>query len=384
MTRGRSAAALAAALVLLAGCTRETPPNQPRVTLGEGRAPAFVTIHGFNAAALDALAARETRSEAWRDVVSVGVASTSAGSADLPAMAGAFAVEDARVRFTPAFPFESGVRYRVHVDAAALPGGAEAPVTFEFDVAPEVVTAAATTVTGVSPRSAVLPENLLRLYVHFSAPMGREGGTGHVRLLDAGGRPIDDVFLPLDADLWNEDRTRYTLLLDPGRVKTGIAPNDAMGRALVAGRRYTLVVEPAWRDATGRPLEEAYRHEFRAGRAIETALDPAVWRVAPPRAGTRDALVVKFPHVMDEALALRAIGVESASGALAGSASLGEGAMTWRFVPASDWSPGAHRLVALGILEDPAGNRIGRPFELAASETSREVERTATPFVVVP
>ena len=384
MTRGRSAAVLAAALLLLAGCTRETSPNQPRVTLGEGRVPQFIAIDGFNTAALDSLAARGAEPATWRDVVRVEAASAGATTADMPPMAGAFAIDGARVRFTPAFPFESGTRYRVRVDASRLPGGAGAPVLFEFDVAPAAITGASTKVTGVSPRSATLPANLLRLYVHFSAPMGRQGGAGHVRLLDSAGRSVDDVFLPLDADLWNDERTRYTLLLDPGRVKTGIAPNDTMGRALVAGRHYTLVVEPEWRDAAGRPLETPYRHEFRAGPAIEAALDPARWRVTSPRADTRDALVVTFPHVMDEALALRAIGVESSSGPLPGSTSLGDGAVTWQFVPAHAWSAGNHRLVVLGILEDPSGNRVGRPFELAPSDASLEVERTAVPFVIAP
>jgi hypothetical protein len=384
MTRGRSAAALAAALLLLAGCTREPPPNQPRVTLAGGRVPQFIAIDGFNSAALDSLASRGAEPAAWRDIVRVDVASAGTPGADMPAMAGAFAIDRARVRFTPAFPFESGGRYRVRVDASRLPGGSEAPVSFEFDVTPAVLTGASTKVTGVSPRSTTLPANLLRLYVHFSAPMDRQGGARHVRLLDSDGRPVDDVFLPLDADLWNAERTRYTLLLDPGRVKTGIAPNDAMGRALVAGRQYTLVIEPAWRDATGRPLEAPYHHEFRAGPAIEAALDPSRWRVTPPRAGTRDALVVTFPHVIDEALALRAIGVESAAGALPGSASLGEDAVTWQFAPAQVWSAGTHRLVVLGILEDPSGNRIGRPFELGPSDASREVDRTAVPFMIAP
>jgi hypothetical protein len=384
MTRGRSAAALAAALLLLAGCARDTPPNQPRVTPAGGPVPAFLTIDGFNAASLDALAAREAASPAWHDVVRIGVAGDRGGSPSLPSMAGSFAVDGARVRFTPAFPFESGARYRVVVDALALPGGARDRVTFEFDVARAPVTSAATTVTRVSPQAETLPANLLRLYLHFSAPMGRDGGAGHVRLLDSDGRPIDDVFLPLDADLWNDDRTRYTMLLDPGRVKTGIAPNDAMGRALVAGRRYTLLVEPTWRDSHGRPLAAAFRHDFRAGPAIEAALDPARWRITPPRAGTRDALAVVFPHVMDEALAVRAIGVGSASGPLDGQPSLGEDARTWRFVPARPWAGGRHALVALGILEDPSGNRIGRPFELGPSDASREVERTDVPFVIAP
>jgi hypothetical protein len=384
MPRGRSAAALAVALLLLSGCARDTPPNQPRVTVHGGRAPSSITIDGFSTAARETLAARSGEAQAWQDVVRVEIATSAVTAHSLPPMAGTFAVEGALVRFTPAFPFEPGARYRVRVDAAKLPGGAAAPVTFDFDVAPAVVAAQAAKVTGVSPGSARLPENLLRMYVHFSAPMGREGGARHVRLLDAAGREIEDVFLPLDADLWNADHTRYTLLLDPGRVKTGITPNEQMGRALVAGKPYTLVVDATWHDAAGRPLDGPFRHTFRAGPALETAIDPMRWRVEAPRAGTRQPLAVTFPHPMDEALALRAIGVESASGAVDGRRSLDAAAVTWTFVPERSWMAGAYHVIALGILEDPSGNRIGRRFELAPSDTSREVERASVPFMIAP
>lgn len=383
MAGRRSAAALAAVLSLLGACSGEAPPNQPRVSLGAGRVPAFVDVDGLTPDALRALSARPAEPRAFEDVIRVDVG-PGAASAHLPAMAGTYAIADERVRFTPAFPFEPGQRYRVRVDARSLPGGAAAPVTFDFDVAADAPAAAATRVTRVSPRATVLPANLLRLYLHFSGPMARDGAAGHVRLLDANGQTVEDVFLPLDADLWNDDRTRYTLLLDPGRVKTGIAPNDAMGRALIAGRRYTLEVDARWRDAAGRPLAEPFRHPFTAGPAIEAALDPARWRIASPRAGTRDALEVTAPQLLDEALAARTLGVLSATGAVAGEPSLDETGTRWRFVPDRTWTRGAHQIVVLGILEDPAGNRIGRPFELAPADTAREVERLALPFIIAP
>jgi hypothetical protein len=383
MTRSRSAAALAAALSLLGACSREAPPNQPRITLGDGRAPAFVVVDGLNDAALRELSGRSADSGAFADVVRVDVV-TDAAAAALPPMAGTFAVAGRRLRFTPSFPFESGRRYKVSVDARTLPGGGAAPVTFEFAVVAEPPAAASTRVIGMSPRARVLPANLLRLYLHFSGPMARDGAAGHVRLLDAEGRTIEDVFLPLDADLWNDDRTRYTLLLDPGRVKTGIAPNDALGRALLPGRRYALLVDASWRDAAGRPLAEPFRREFTAGPPIDTALDPTGWRLAAPRAGTRAALEVTAPHLLDEALARRALGIMSATGAVVGEPSLDETGTRWRFIPDRPWTPGAHQIVILGILEDPAGNRIGRPFELTPSDTSREVERLALPFIIAP
>jgi len=62
---------------------------------------------------------------------------------------------------------------------------------------------------------------------------------------------------------------------------------------------------------------------------------------------------------------MRALGVESADGTpVMGSAAVDADETRWSFSPAQPWRAGTHRLVVLTILEDPAGNRIGRPFEV--------------------
>ena len=99
----------------------------------------------------------------------------------------------------------------------------------------------------------------------FSAPMSLSGGSANIHLIDDRGRAVPDPFLPLDVALWNEDRTRYTVLYDPGRVKRGIRPNEELGRALVAGRTYTLVVDENWRDAFGQPLVSDFAASFAWG-----------------------------------------------------------------------------------------------------------------------
>ena len=57
----------------------------------------------------------------------------------------------------------------------------------------------------------------------------------HIHLLDDKGQEVRDPFLPLDAEFWNDDRTRYTVFFDPGRQKRGIAPIADMGRSLTHG-----------------------------------------------------------------------------------------------------------------------------------------------------
>lgn len=396
MRRSPRAAAVAAALSLLVGCGPGAPKhNRPTIALvvpADRPDTAFVEVSGLTRAALDALRSQPAHSSSWQALARVDVlpADGDQPGAGLPAVAGAYAVTDGALRFTPSFPFDPGVRYRVSVDTGTLAGGPPGVTAVIVGRPAQVVTAPRAAVTGVAPGGDVLPENVLRLYLHFSTPMGRRGGGGHVRLLDEDGREVVDPFLPLEAELWNGDRTRYTLFFDPGRVKTGIRPNDEMGRALVKGRRYTLAVDSDWRDAYGRPLSAPFRHEFRAGPAIEAPLDPLRWTVGAPRNGSRDPLVVSFPHPLDQGLLARALAVESEAGvATPGTPEVDARQIGWRFVPAAPWQAGRYRLVVLGILEDPSGNRIGRAFEIPLAGRSlggggKEVDRATVPFIIGP
>jgi len=230
-----------------------------------------------------------------------------------------------------------------------------------------------------------VPENQLRLYIHFSAPMGRRGGLEHVTLLDEHGREVPDPFLPLDAEFWNADRTRYTLFFDPGRQKRGILPNRQMGPSLVAGRRYTLVVDRGWIDGEGQPLRETFTRSFRAGPPDVRPLESSRWRITPPARGTRDPLAVDFPAPLDHGLLLRAVGVRRDGQAVVGDIRIDAHETRWILTPAEPWRPGRYELIALSILEDRAGNRIGRAFEVETFERvdeRTEPEVTAIPFTL--
>ena len=232
----------------------------------------------------------------------------------------------------------------------------------------------------------MVPENQLRLYVHFSAPMGRRGGLDYVHLLDDNGHQVKDPFLPLDAEFWNDDHTRYTVFFDPGRVKKGVRPNEEMGRSLTPGRSYTLVIDAAWPDGSGLPLKEPYRRSFTVGPADERPLDTRTWKMTTPASGTRDPLIVDFPEPLDHGLLLRALGVQADDGKpLSGQVSTANGETRWSWSPLEPWSRGAYRLVAFAMLEDLAGNRIGRAFEVdqfSRSDASSEPEKTTVPFSV--
>ncbi len=298
---------------------------------------------------------------------------------------------DSSVEFRPAFPFDAGRSYAARFDPANLPRPAAA--TSGRDSAISIVVAIPGAVAGPSaavvrmlPSADTLPENLLRIYLEFSQPMSREPGTSFVHLLDDGGREVLHAFLPLEADFWNPAHTRYTVFLDPGRVKRGILPNEQLGRAIRDGRAYTLTVDSAWRDAHGTPLAHGFRHSFRAGPPVVAPIALASWTLNAPRRDTRDTLVVGFPRPLDDGLLHRAVGVETARGvAVAGEIAVGPNETTWRFVPRDAWRAGEYRLVALAILEDVAGNGIGHPFEVdmfERADTTAAPERYTRPLVI--
>ncbi len=323
----------------------------------------------------------------------------------VPPLLGTYRVVGDAIRFQPRFPLEPGVRYRAEFHPARLaeatrlldrsaagsppnpsspPGD---PQTADFSFA-QPSAGPATTVTAVYPSRVVLPENLLRFYIHFSAPMSRGEAYGHIRLLDSAGKAVDAPFLELDEELWSGDGRRFTLLFDPGRIKRGLKPREEVGPVLESGRSYELVIDPGWTDATGRPLASGFRKAFRAGPADETSPDPKTWTVRPPAPGSRDALEVRLPDPLDRALLDRLIAVRDGSDRqVEGTVAVGDEETAWRFTPSAPWKPGNYRLLIGTDLEDPAGNSVARPFEVdIVHPITRRItsETVALPFHIGP
>jgi hypothetical protein len=290
---------------------------------------------------------------------------------------GAYEADAARgvLRFRPRFPLEPGVTYR----AVLRPPGA-ATVSADFALPKASAGMPSTVVARVAPAADVLPENLLKFYVEFSAPMSRGQAYDHVRLLDGSGRPLDLPFLELGEELWDPRGVRFTLLFDPGRIKTGLKPREELGPVLEAGKSYTLVIDERWRDAEGRPLKSAFRKTFRVGPPDSIPPDPSAWRFDPPAAGTSSPLTVRFPEPLDRALLGRVVSVADATGRpLPGRVAVGDDERSWSFTPERTWESGAHELVVDKDLEDLAGNSVGRPFEV---DVFGKVESKPTPALV--
>jgi hypothetical protein len=373
MTSLSRSAVVLAALFFVAACGAQGEGGPTRVVLITGAERPTIDVVDVPAEQLRALQGTESR-DAWTAVMKVSV------GPDQAAMLGDYRIDNGRIRFTPMFPLDPGRQYHV---TFAPPGAA--PLT-SIVALPARDATPKTTVAAVYPTADVVPENLLRLYIHFSEPMGMKGGLDYIHLLDDRGQEVKDPFLPLDAEFFNDDRTRYTVFFDPGRQKRGIPVIEGMGRSLTEGKSYTLVIDAEWRDGNGLPMKEPFKRTFKVGPPDEKPLDPGSWTITPPAAGATNALRIVFPETLDHGLLLRMLGVLAPGGqALPGDVHVGAGEATWQFTPRDAWKAGAYNLVAFAALEDLAGNRIGRAFEVDQfdrADRRGEPEKTLIPFSV--
>jgi hypothetical protein len=270
-----------------------------------------------------------------------------------PATAGRLVVDGDDVCFVPRFPFLAGTVYEVELDGTVVGTAAYA----EHPVSPPT-----TEVVAIRPTALTVPRNLLRCYVEFSAPM-REAGAAHVRLIDDEGAPLVGALLETEYELWDPERRRLTVLLDPARIKRGLVPQQAIGYPLEEHTSVTLVVDADFPDASGRPLRAGARRTWTVVGDERSRVVPSSWLLTSGTIGTTEPLTVRFDRTLDHGLVARCLRVVSAAGAVVGSIEVGPGERSWTFTPAVPWRDAPHRLVVDPVLEDVAGNSVLRVFD---------------------
>jgi hypothetical protein len=285
-----------------------------------------------------------------------------AGTGDVPPVMGAYSMQAGALVFRPKYPLAQGVTYR-----AVLHVG-NGPAIEKAFTAPVPAAHPATSVTHVYPSGDTVPENILKLYVEFSGPMSRGLAWPHIKLLEADGSQVDLPFLEVDQELWDPGFRRMTVLFDPGRIKRGLVPNRDAGSPIEAGKQYTLVIDRGWQDAEGNPLAGEVRRTFRVGPAERAGIDLKQWRIE-----TGKTLSVTFPKPLDYALLSHAIRVVGPDGKFVeGAEQIDRNETRWSFTPAASWKAGDYKLEIDMALEDVAGNRIGRAFDVDVFDQGAE------------
>jgi hypothetical protein len=281
-------------------------------------------------------------------------AGTAMAADGLSPMAGRLVRDGADLCFVPRFAFLNGTVYTVTVDGA---------------IAATLVRAwpdrrATTEVAGIRPTSAEVPRNLLRLYVWFSAPMSQGYAAGHVRLADDSGGTIAGALLASEFELWDASRRRLTVLLDPARIKRGLADHRNSGYPLRSGEPVRLVVDGGFRDAQGLPLRATTQRRYEVGDDERRHVDPRSWVLTVPRAGTFEPVQVAFGRPLDHGLLARCLLVTGPGGEpIRGALQIGAEERSWQLIPRQAWAPGPHQLIVDPVLEDLAGNSVSRVFD---------------------
>ncbi|MDZ4659456.1 MAG: hypothetical protein SH868_17945 [Bythopirellula sp.] len=252
-----------------------------------------------------------------------------------------------------------------------------------FEV-PTVSNGIETKVAKVYPSAEILPNNQLKFYLHFTAPMSRGTSHQHVKLLDEQGIVVDLPFVEIGEELWDKRQQRLTLLLDPGRIKRGLKPHNEVGPPLVAGHSYTLVIDKNWLDAERRPLQAEFRKSFRVEPADRSQPNPAEWNIEIPAPGSMAPLVLLFGESLDHALLTHCLEVNDAAGkTIAGVVTLSDHESHWQFTPKTPWQTGQYRIHIDTRLEDLAGNSIQRSLEVDQATLQEQIAaHIELPFTV--
>ena len=285
------------------------------------------------------------------DILQVFVGPPDACCVGKTPMAGTYNLVGRTVTFDPAFDFIAGQTYTVQ----SRDGGFSLTcfaINSDGDIpAPKVL--------AIYPSGSVIPENTLRFYIQFSTPMMPHRADGFIKLLDANGDPDSAAFMSFTQELWNEDRTRLTLLMDPGRIKRGVAQNVALGPALLAGNQYSIVVDGGWPAAIGTQNAPWFEHAFTVSEALRSLPDIDLWQVQPPTLGSAEPLVIAFDRPFDQQQAQTAISVLDMDGQqISGAVTLTENERMWRFAPDAPWAAPRLQISVNTRFEDVAGNNF--------------------------
>jgi hypothetical protein len=313
------------------------------------------------------------KNDQWKDILPVYTQEAFLRRLDQP-VSGNYHWNGDTITFTPSFSFASGEIYHAVFDGQVFSNitrnsSADSKLELSFSIPKEEF--ALTSIESVYPESSLLPENLLRMYIHFSAPMMPGGAYDHIKLFRGNGTIVDRAFLIVDQELWDSERKRFTLLFDPGRIKRDLKANQEFGTPLREGETYRLVIDSTWRDVHGSLLSRSVSKTFSVTEAKRTKLTTRQWNVIPPLVDAKDDLVISFDRPMDHALMSKYIVISNASSGMILGKIHSVSDTVLRFTPDHPWQRVEYVISISPLLEDVAGNNFNNSFDVDLSKDKR-------------
>jgi hypothetical protein len=266
---------------------------------------------------------------------------------------GKFASSTDSLVFQPIVPFTYGLTYQLKLKGEVID---EFTIPFPQNTGPAEV-------LNIYPSSSIIPANLLKIHIEFSRAMQEGNSKEFVKVLNKNDEMVEGVFLDLQPELWNDDRTRLTLWLDPGRIKRDLQPNLQKGPPLVVGDNIHIVISKSWKDIHGIGLICDFEKTYQVTRDDREKPQVDQWHLKCPKANSLNSLIVEFNNTIDFELANSALHIMKDDQIIAGEISLANNETSWIFSPVHPWSAGNYVLIAEYRLEDLAGNNLNRLFD---------------------
>ncbi|MDN5203094.1 hypothetical protein QQ008_17020 [Fulvivirgaceae bacterium BMA10] len=337
-----------------------------------------IEVVGLDRHSLFDLAKMEITQDHWTSILAIYVKGNYAGQASvslLPVL-GKYTVTATKILFHPRFPFSQGINYTAKFNAPyfysllnrsdLLRKGEVIETHFNIPLEKKLPS---TKVTHIYPSTDSLPLNQLKFYIHFSFPMKTGNIYRYIKLIDEEGNIVEDPFLELNRELWDQEKRRLTLWFDPGRIKRGLAPHALLGLPLQQGRSYTLLIDKEWTDADGKQLITNFEKRFKVIGSDRSSPDHQAWTLTTPGVHTRETVELKFPEPLDHALLLRLIKiVDSKNQTIEGDVKTWEKEHVWSFHPKKNWENDQYKIIIDTKLEDLAGNNIQKLFDMDTTQ----------------
>ena len=294
---------------------------------------------------------------------------------DLPPVMGKWIFENNDVYFIPRFPFKPNKEYVVELNL-------EKKYVYRVLI-PEINFRQPTYVEKIFPSTNIWPANQLKIYIHFSSPMGLGDIYEHIKLFDRKGNEVEKPFLEINPPLWDKTQQRLTLWFDPGRIKRHLSPNENLGPPLEENDQYTVFISKNAQDASGRQLLGNFEEFFYTGSNDRKKPDPAEWTFSFPIEKDKKEVVIKFPESMDRGMLESGIGIIDETGVLVnGKIEISDSEKNWIFYPEKKWQSGKYKIMISNKIEDLAGNNLKRLFDQNVED--KENKKKEIPDLEIP
>jgi hypothetical protein len=269
------------------------------------------------------------------------------------AILGGYSITKDVLIFRPLIAFTHGLKYELYIKGKLIQ---QIEIPAGMVAAPHIIS--------VYPTNDTLPLNLLKFYIEFSKPMQEGRALENIIMIKDGHDTVSLVFLDLQQELWNKERTMLTLWLDPGRIKRDLQPNKKLGAPLEKNTTYQLVIKKDWTDAEGVSLSDTYRKDFSVSVRDSLSPDPERWTITLPKAGSSESLKIDLHESLDYVLLKNTLRIiDNNDHVLNGVYKVQAEETILSFIPAAVWNAGDYTIEIESRLEDLAGNNLNRLFD---------------------